>query len=176
MILDNPEHNPAPASPKQSEILRTLSERVGFTPDLADRPKRCRAIIFSPDGKKVLGILRKRPGREPYVVFPGGGVEDEDSSAVVAIRRELLEELDLREDDVYLNGRALSFEDEVGGGQFYYLGQAKEEFDSMIIHGPEAERDAATSGSYDPVWVDVGSIEAANFQPEEIAQVIVEYR
>ena len=176
MSSKDPEHHPNSSNPKESDILKRLSQEVGYIPESTDRPSRCRAIVFNPDGTKVLGILRQRPGREPYVVYPGGGVDDEDQSAMAAVRRELSEELGLSDDDVYLNGRVLSFDDEVGHDQFYYLGQAVEEFKGLTIHGPEAKRDYAVSGTYNPMWIDVSDIENANFQPSEISRIIIEHR
>ncbi|MBB2745210.1 UNVERIFIED_ORG: 8-oxo-dGTP pyrophosphatase MutT (NUDIX family) [Microbispora rosea subsp. rosea] len=50
-----------------------------------------RAILF--DGDDVVLFRRVRPGREPYWVTPGGGVEPADASPEAALRRELDEEL-----------------------------------------------------------------------------------
>lgn len=158
------------------EILQRIANEVGYTPDRDERPKRCRAIICSPDGSKVLGIIRQKPGRDPYIVYPGGGIEEEDSTAIAAIRRELLEELNLHDEDILLDERVLRFSDEVGGDQFYYLGVAREEFEDLTIHGPESERDQSISGTYLPAWIPIGQSVSANFQPPEVSQLIVAYR
>ncbi|OPG02496.1 NUDIX domain-containing protein [Microbispora sp. GKU 823] len=50
-----------------------------------------RAILF--DGDDVVLFRRVRPGREPYWVTPGGGVEPTDATPEAALRRELDEEL-----------------------------------------------------------------------------------
>ncbi|MEW9533947.1 NUDIX domain-containing protein [Microbispora sp. NPDC049125] len=50
-----------------------------------------RAILL--DGDDVVLFRRVRPGREPYWVTPGGGVEPTDASLEAALRRELDEEL-----------------------------------------------------------------------------------
>ncbi|MEU7890230.1 NUDIX domain-containing protein [Microbispora bryophytorum] len=50
-----------------------------------------RAILF--DGDDVVLFRRLRPGREPYWITPGGGVEPTDASPEAALRRELDEEL-----------------------------------------------------------------------------------
>jgi len=156
--------------------LVTRLEASGYEPDPEERPRRCRAIIFNPDGTKVLGIVRQRPGREAYAVYPGGGIEDEDVSALDAIRRELSEELGLASKDVALRRSVLRFEDEVGGDQFYYLGVASEEFAGLAIQGPEAGRDPSVSGTYDPQWIPVEDLIDANFQPEEVAQMILAHQ
>ncbi|MEU6432580.1 NUDIX domain-containing protein [Microbispora sp. NPDC046973] len=50
-----------------------------------------RAILF--DGDDIVLFRRVRPGREPYWVTPGGGVEPTDATPEAALRRELDEEL-----------------------------------------------------------------------------------
>lgn len=152
-------------------VLARLNE-IGHIPHPNERPQRCRAIIFNPEGTKVLGITRKRLGREAYTVYPGGGVEDKDKTAVAAIRRELKEELNLSQDDVLLTGRILRFKDQVGGDQFYYLGLAANEFTGLAIHGPEAKNDHTVYGTYDPRWILVSDLDTANFQPAEVTRII----
>jgi 8-oxo-dGTP pyrophosphatase MutT (NUDIX family) len=154
------------------EIMERLNKEVAYIPQPSERPQRCRAIIFNPDGTKILGIVRQRPGRETYTVYPGGGVEDEDETAVAAVRRELSEELDLDSDDVYLTGGVLRFTDEIGGDQFYYIGLATEEFEDLVIHGPEAGRDPNSSGTYAPQWISVAELQAANMQPPEVTRIL----
>ncbi|ETK34996.1 hypothetical protein MPTA5024_16625 [Microbispora sp. ATCC PTA-5024] len=50
-----------------------------------------RALLF--DGDEIVLFKRLRPGREPYWITPGGGVEPGDASLESALRRELDEEL-----------------------------------------------------------------------------------
>ncbi|MEU8265843.1 NUDIX domain-containing protein [Sphaerisporangium sp. NPDC049002] len=54
--------------------------------------ERVRAILITPRGQ-LLTIKRIRPGREPYWVLPGGGVESGDTSLETALLREIHEEL-----------------------------------------------------------------------------------
>lgn len=59
---------------------------------MADIIKRnARAILL--DGDELVLIKRTKPGREPYWVSVGGGVEDDDPSIEAALRREVFEEL-----------------------------------------------------------------------------------
>ena len=51
-----------------------------------------RAIASDQDSRLIL-IKRTRPGKEPYWVTPGGGVEDDDADLFSALWRELYEEL-----------------------------------------------------------------------------------
>ncbi|GLU47191.1 NUDIX domain-containing protein [Nocardiopsis ansamitocini] len=50
-----------------------------------------RAILL--DGADLILIKRTRPGKPPYWVTPGGGVEPEDADIEAALRREIHEEL-----------------------------------------------------------------------------------
>lgn len=53
--------------------------------------RSARAILLHGDG--LVLIKRTRPGREPYWVTVGGGVEEEDASIEDALHREVFEEL-----------------------------------------------------------------------------------
>lgn len=133
-------------------------------PDADERPSRCRAIIFNPEGTKVLGIARHKPGREPYVVYPGGGLEDIDATAVATVWRELYEELHLTETQLSLTGDVLE-----QGEEFFYLGVADAEFEGLTIGGPEAESDEAILGTYTPGWFDADRLDQVRMFPEEIS-------
>ncbi|WP_332757693.1 NUDIX hydrolase [Streptomyces sp. MT206] len=53
--------------------------------------RNARAILL--DGDKLVLIKRTKPGRDPYWVTVGGGVEAEDASIEDALHREAFEEL-----------------------------------------------------------------------------------
>ncbi|MEV7465434.1 NUDIX domain-containing protein [Streptomyces kronopolitis] len=53
--------------------------------------RSARAILL--DGDELILIKRIKPGREPYWVTVGGGVEDDDASVEAALRREVFEEV-----------------------------------------------------------------------------------
>jgi len=53
--------------------------------------RNARAILL--DGDELVLIKRTKPGREPYWVSVGGGVEDEDPTIEDALHREVFEEL-----------------------------------------------------------------------------------
>lgn len=137
-------------------------------PAAEERPGRCRAVIFNPDGTKVLGIARNKPGREPYVVYPGGGLEDTDATALDGLWRELDEEVQLGQAQVRITGDVL-----VQDAEFFYIGVAAEEFDGMVVGGPEAEADEAVSGTYTPGWFDVAQLHQLRMFPEEITSLVV---
>ncbi|MBU7597368.1 NUDIX domain-containing protein [Streptomyces sp. P38-E01] len=58
-------------------------------PDIVKR--NARAILL--DGDELVLIKRTKPGREPYWVTVGGGVEEDDATIEAALRREVFEEL-----------------------------------------------------------------------------------
>ncbi|MGD3109413.1 NUDIX hydrolase [Streptomyces sp. YGL11-2] len=53
--------------------------------------RNARAILL--DGDELVLIKRTKPGREPYWVSVGGGVEEEDPTIEDALHREVFEEL-----------------------------------------------------------------------------------
>ncbi|QUX31223.1 NUDIX domain-containing protein [Nocardiopsis akebiae] len=61
--------------------------------------QKARAILFDRQRRLVL-IKRTRPGRAPYWVTAGGGVEPEDADVEAALHREVFEELGGRVDRV----------------------------------------------------------------------------
>ncbi|WP_370065103.1 NUDIX domain-containing protein [Streptacidiphilus sp. MAP5-3] len=57
--------------------------------------RTARAILLDqgPDGLELVMIKRTKPGKPPYWITPGGGMEPTDASVVAALHRELSEEL-----------------------------------------------------------------------------------
>ncbi|RCG14019.1 NUDIX hydrolase [Streptomyces diacarni] len=67
--------------------------------------RTARAILLAPGGERgpedLIVIKRTKPGREPYWITPGGGVEpDVDRTVVDALHREVHEELGAEITDV----------------------------------------------------------------------------
>ncbi|MEU8570384.1 NUDIX hydrolase [Streptomyces pathocidini] len=60
--------------------------------------RTARAILL--DGDDMILIKRTKPGRPPYWITPGGGVEPEDATVVDALHREVDEELGAKISDV----------------------------------------------------------------------------
>ncbi|OEU96145.1 NUDIX domain-containing protein [Streptomyces oceani] len=61
--------------------------------------RTARAILL--DGRDMILIKRTKPGQQPYWITPGGGVEPEiDTSVVAALHREVSEELGAKVTDV----------------------------------------------------------------------------
>jgi 8-oxo-dGTP pyrophosphatase MutT (NUDIX family) len=53
--------------------------------------RNARAVLL--DGDELVLIKRAKPGRDPYWVTVGGGVEEDDDSIEAALHREIFEEL-----------------------------------------------------------------------------------
>lgn len=78
------------------------------------RPHVVRALLIDDKGELLI-MRRDKPGRQPYYVFIGGGVEEGDASWRDAIKREVLEEVGA-EITVGLEAYTLA-SDSVRGGQ-----------------------------------------------------------
>ncbi|MBK0332926.1 NUDIX domain-containing protein [Brachybacterium sp. MASK1Z-5] len=111
-------------------------------------PSRARMLVLSPDDSAIVMILRTRPGRDPYGVLPGGGLEPDDADPLAGALRELTEETGLRGDDVELVTSSVIVE----GEQWIYLGRARRRL-PLRLGWPETDRDAEAHGTYEPVWL-----------------------
>lgn len=150
------------------EILKRLTDSLRPWTDY-NRPTRCRAVIFDPSGSSILGIQRIRPNRDPYVVYPGGGLEIDDLNPVNGIWRELDEELGLGKDTITLSEKVIINDDEM-----FFVGYTKtDQLGDISIGGPEAERDVSVSGTYSPGWFLIDSLSQSRAFPEEITELIV---
>lgn len=147
-------------------IVNTLNE-LGRTAESLGRPARCRAIIFDAAGANLLLVGRTRPGREPYTVFPGGGLEEGDVTPTDGVTRELEEELGISPGQVILTGRAFVLEDDA-----FFLGYAAEDIQHFEVGGPEAHRDPAIYGTYTPGWLPLEGLRDANVVPHDIVTII----
>jgi 8-oxo-dGTP pyrophosphatase MutT (NUDIX family) len=148
------------------DVIEKLSVH-GRVPEAGERPARCRALLFNRDGTKVVTIRRNKPTRAPYAVFPGGGLEATDTSALAGIQRELQEELDLRTEEVNFAPAVLEADE-----QFFYMGVLVSNRSGFTIGGPEAERDPSVAGTYTIEWSDVADLASHNTVPEPIISLI----
>lgn len=154
------------------KIQELLSGKVSLVPWEKVTPERCRIILADKEATKIVGIVRKRRDHEPYVVFPGGGVEVEDKTPYETIRREVGEELDgLDESQYVVADEGFIIKDEYGE-QFYFLGEIQNEIESFQMGGPELNRDVAASGTYEPQWFLLSDIGDVNFVPVEVKRLL----
>lgn len=121
--------------------------------------KRSAVIIWNNDH---LALIKRERNGAIYYVFPGGGIEENETPAEAA-KREALEELGLEveiEECIYkLTGTAEEsyFLAQPTGGKF---GTGT----GMEFTEPEAER-----GSYEAVWVATDKLPTIKLYPEELA-------
>lgn len=148
-------------------ILKMAERTLPLESEVETMPKRSRVLLFDQTGDKILTITRQKPGRELYTVFPGGGIEPEDTSAREAAYRELQEELGVDRSQVILVDNVLDV-----GEERFYLGCVRHELASLKIGGPEAARDEAVSGTYTPGWTSLSDMMQVNPQPVEAGEFV----
>ena len=119
---------------------------------------RAVAIIIRDD--KVALIHRKKEGRD-YWVFPGGGVEDGETSQESVIR-EIQEELSLKGKVIKL---LFSVESYPGGNKDPYF-LCSVDSDEIKLGGPERERQSEENW-YGPQWVEFDKDRNFKYQDKE---------
>ena len=135
--------------------------------------RRVRAILLAGDGSLLL-IKRVKPGRAPYWVAPGGGVEWMDLDLIAALERELNEELGA---DASVLKTAFVLEHEKAGKQLeeHFFVCLLHQFDLSKRYGPEF-RDP-TRGEYIPEFIPLASaeLEAINFKTPELREWMLQH-
>ncbi len=113
-------------------------------------------------GNKILLIHRKKEGDE-YWVFPGGGVEDEETPEETVVR-EIKEELSLK-----ASNPRLAFMYEINGTK-HPMFLVDIENGEPVLGGPEAERNSEQD-SYAPKWVKIEKLRGLhNLYPESAVE------
>ena len=136
-----------------------LSEKVNKT-----MPERAVGVIVKND--KVLLMRRIRNGQE-YYVFPGGGVEQGESTET-AIVREIKEELSINP-----KIDKLLFEIENQGRQEYYY--LIKEFSGQPQLGGEEKQRMNENNQYYPVWMELDKLtNLDNLYPELVKKKIMD--
>lgn len=126
--------------------------------------KRVSGVIIQ-DGK-ILLIRRIRNGEE-YYVFPGGGVE-ENESVEDAMDREIKEELSL---DVKKKKQIFQLEENKGRQEFWFL---IEDFEGVAELGGEEKENMNEHNQYYPIWVDFARIgDMKTLYPKEAVGKII---
>lgn len=130
--------------------------------------ERVRALLITPDNE-LLTIMRVRPGRDPYLVLPGGGVEPGEDHET-ALARELREELAATAEI----GRLVHVYDYRGQRQFIYLARAStwsaEALDRALPEFADSDR-----GEYHllPVPLTIRAISRIGLEPESLRQILL---
>lgn len=126
-----------------------------------------RALLHDHNGCIVL-IRRVRPGRHPYWVTPGGGVETDDASLEDALRRELHEELGA---EVELGEVVATWvRDEV---TTHLFSATLVSLDESLRHGPEF--DDPSRGRYDIAAIPYTyeALSTINLVPRELVALLM---
>lgn len=124
--------------------------------------KRIRAVSVVIDNNKVLLIHRRCKGKE-YYVFPGGGVE-KNESVQEAVLRELFEETTLIAEIDHL---LYIHEYADGSEQYFYL--LKNPSGTPKLHEKSIEnRRNSEKDFYEPMWVDFNKLKQLKLYPLEI--------
>ena len=135
----------------------------------ANMKTRVRALIVQE--AKILLIHRIKGGQE-YWVFPGGGLEEGDSTPQQGLVRECLEEL-----GVTVKVGTQFAERPSGSGaesqveRFYICSIVAGEVGPA--KGPESGRDPRVYGTYQNEWVPLTELAVKNVQPNEIRDKVV---
>lgn len=133
--------------------------------------KRVRAIII--EDAKVLLMHRVKNNHE-YWAFPGGGLEDSDSSIEEALKRECLEELGVKVEvkELYMEKPSLA-PDALGEMEYFYICNILEG-EVGTGTGPEfTNRDIEKYGSYEVEWMPLNTIKSKNVYPLELRDKLV---
>ena len=121
--------------------------------------------IILQDGK-VAVIKRTRSGKV-YYVFPGGGIEDNETPEEAAIR-ETQEELGVT---VEIDRLLHTFP--YNGFQYYFLATMKSgEFGTG--KGEEYLNPSLEKGTYEPMWIPISDFSNYDLRPKELVKILLE--
>jgi 8-oxo-dGTP pyrophosphatase MutT (NUDIX family) len=135
---------------------------------------RVRAILTKDFGELML-IKRQRADGEPYWVFPGGGVEENDSSPESALLRELFEELGATAEILSLPFvlERQTAADVITKESFYLCRLLSQ--DVSLRTGPEFAD--ASRGTYELEWIELepSVLNSTNIKPEETKVFLIQH-
>ena len=125
---------------------------------------RVRAVVIK--NGKVLTLERNKES-DHFWCFPGGGVEEGESEQE-ALKRECLEEVNVR----VKVGKKIYYQDFEGYGINFYLC----EIVSGKVgkgNGPEYQNGSDYSGTHQPIWLPVKDLEKYDLRPNELRDRIL---
>lgn len=131
--------------------------------------KRVRAIIIQDNA--LLLIHRIKAGAD-YWVFPGGGLEDSDTSPQTGLQRECLEELGVivAVKDLFMEIQSGVMTDELE--MFYWCRIISGEIGTGA--GPELTRDPAQRGTYAIEWIHLAKVAELNVYPTTVRDKLLQ--
>ncbi|MCU5377926.1 NUDIX domain-containing protein [Bacillus cereus] len=115
------------------------------------------AAIIVQEGK--IALIKRIREDEVYYVFPGGGIE-EDETAEEATKREVYEEL-----GVYIEVEHLIAKVEYKGTEYYFNAHIT---DGIFGSGKAEEFELKDRGIYIPLWLPIHELEKVNIKPYEV--------
>lgn len=129
-------------------------------------PKRIRAVAVIIDSERILLMHRWNNGKE-YFVFPGGGVESEETTEEALIR-EIREETSLK---IIID--KLTYHDiyDDGTERFYYLCHALSG-EPKLGDGPEFRKNDPAN-RYHPEWIKIDSLQTLLVYPLETRDYLI---
>lgn len=133
-----------------------------------NKEKRIRAASVLIQGDHVLLMHRIKNGKE-YYVFPGGGVESGELIEEAALR-ELLEETSVKAD---MDRLLYVHEYDDGDEQYFYRVQNPIGTPHLPAESEEMNRMSETN-FFEPMWVDLNTIESLRLFPLEIRDWFVD--
>lgn len=114
--------------------------------------------------EEKIALIKRIRNHEVYFVFPGGGIEEDETPEEATIR-EVYEEL-----GVHIEIERLVTTDEYHGLQFFY----KSRIMDGVFGGGKAEEFTKTDrGQYVPIWVPMEELLNLNIKPYKVAECIV---
>lgn len=131
---------------------------------------RVRAIITK--GNKILLIKRVKKDLT-YLVFPGGGVRDNENIKNALIR-ECKEELGVSVEvmDLFLKNR-FDFPNQPQIEEFYFCKTTSGKLGTG--DGPEYQENSDYEGTHEIVWVDVNQLKDIDLRPERVKNKLYQY-
>ncbi|MEU9339364.1 NUDIX domain-containing protein [Streptomyces sp. NPDC048290] len=129
--------------------------------------QRVRAILITPDSTTLL-MKRVRPGRAPYWVAVGGGVEDTDTTHETALLREIREEIT---GEAQIVRPFHQLKNPSGETEHFYLARITT-WNFADRSGPEFQRDDRGEYLLEEIPLTPEALAALNLLPEEISVVL----
>jgi ADP-ribose pyrophosphatase YjhB (NUDIX family) len=133
--------------------------------------RNARAVLL--DGDELVLIKRTKPGRDPYWVTVGGGVEEDDDNIEAALHREIFEELGGRLERAELI-HLITDRLEGGIGVQHIFAARLAGMDLSVRTGTELSK--PERGSYDNVRVPLTAedVSELDLMPPELAEFVAD--
>ena len=112
--------------------------------------------------KNKVALIKRVVTDSVYYVFPGGGMEDGETPEETTIR-ESFEEL-----GILIKIKSLLDTVDYNGMQYFYHADIVEGVFGTG-QGEEFHQSASEKGTYEPIWVDIKTLDTIDVKPREVA-------